>query len=320
MQLLHPDSTAALFGLRAMKTVASTPGPISPSQRVLMETACKVILRIEADIDALPLITPAELAANFPSPELREQLVNGMFIVALADDIPAPETIATIEAFASALHVPAPEVANLRLLSEHHMLLFKLDFMRRSQVGDALRDELQQVGLFGLVKTVLGLRGLIEDKELAGRYRAWEHLPQGTLGRAMWEYFDRNQFTVPGDRFGFPETAIYHDFSHVLGDYSTSPGGEIEVAAFIAGFKSKTPLYTMLFTVLTFSTGVNARPMAGTTTHGVLGEPGQAERMFAALERGNKVNTDLSQAWDFWSYIDQPIDDVRRQLNVVPKG
>jgi hypothetical protein len=50
--------------------------------------------------------------------------------------------------------------------------------------------------------------------------------------------------------------------------------------------------------VLIFSAGVNARPTAdGYTTIGVLGEPGAAERMFAAIERGALVNTDLSDKW-----------------------
>ncbi len=66
MRLMHPDPAAALLGLRAMKTIASAPGPIGPAQRGLMEAAKKVILRIDADIDALPPVTPAELAAGFP--------------------------------------------------------------------------------------------------------------------------------------------------------------------------------------------------------------------------------------------------------------
>ncbi len=68
MRLMQPDPAAALAGLRAMKMVASAAsGAVGPSQRALMEAACKVILHIEADIDALPPITPAGLAAGFPS-------------------------------------------------------------------------------------------------------------------------------------------------------------------------------------------------------------------------------------------------------------
>ena len=134
----------------------------------------------------------------------------------------------------------------------------------------------------------------------------------------MFEYFQRNKFGMPGERFGFPEAGLYHDFCHVLGGYGTDPQGELQVASFTAGFKQTRPFYLILFAVLIFSAGVNARPTAdGYTTIGVLGEPGAAERMFAAIERGALVNTDLSDKWDYWPLVEQPIDEVRRQLNIV---
>src|SRR5689334_19879775 len=105
MRLLTPDPAAALLGLRAMKTMASADGAPGPAQRALMEAARKVILKIDADIDALPPITAAELAAGFPAPELRRQFVNGMLIVALADGIPSRRTVAKVEEFAEALDV-----------------------------------------------------------------------------------------------------------------------------------------------------------------------------------------------------------------------
>jgi len=46
----------------------------------------------------------------------------------------------------------------------------------------------------------------------------------------------------------------------------------------------------------------------------------QFERMFAAIERGSKVNTDLSDKWDYWAFAELPIDEARRRLNIVPAG
>jgi ubiquinone biosynthesis protein Coq4 len=105
----------------------------------------------------------------------------------------------------------------------------------------------------------------------------------------------------------------------VLGGYGTDAEGEVQVAAFTAGFKQKTPIFIVLFAVLIFSTGINMRPSnEDFTTVGVLGKPGMAERMFAAIERGAQVNQDLSDKWDYWAYVGLPLDEVRRQLNVVP--
>ena len=45
----------------------------------------------------------------------------------------------------------------------------------------------------------------------------------------------------------------------------------------------------------------------------MLGNPGMAERMFAAI-----VNVDLSDKWYYWPYVALPLDEVRRRLNNLP--
>ena len=321
MRLMHPEPAAGLLGLRAMKTIVTAAGPIGPSQRAMMEAARKVILHLDADIDTLPPVTPAELAAGFPVPELRQQFINGALVISLADGVPSPETVATVAAFAEALGVDTPALTDLRRLAEHHMLVFKIDFLRRSQIAGIMRNQLEQKGPLGLVKSVLTMRGLMEDPALAARYRAWETLPADTLGHRLITFYDKNGFSLPGERKGFPEAGLYHDLCHLLGDYGTDPEGEVQVAAFSSGFMRTRPIYIVLFAVMIFSAGVNVRPSAEDfTTVGVLGKPGVAERLFAAIERGSQVNQDLSDKWDYWAYADLPIDEVRRRLNVLPKG
>ncbi|MFZ5781462.1 MAG: hypothetical protein ACOY4R_14815 [Pseudomonadota bacterium] len=325
MHLMRPDPAAALLGLRAMKMVASggvPGGVVPPVQRALLEAAKKVILRVDADLDALPPATPGELAAGFPADAaLRRQFANGMLVVALADGVPSRETVAAVEAFAAALGIDQPLITDLRLLAERHMLVFKLDFLRRGHIADIMKNELRQKGPLGFARSVLGMRGVMEDPALAARYREWENLPDGTLGRSLVEFYRRHGFSLPGERGGFPEAGLYHDFCHLLGDYSTEPEGEVEVAAFTTGFKRERPFYVVLFAILIFSTGVNMRPSSEAfTTVGLLGKPGMAERMFAAIERGTQVNQDLSNDWDYWALADVPIDEVRQRLNILPKA
>jgi ubiquinone biosynthesis protein Coq4 len=321
MRLQQPDPATALLGLRAMKTLATAAGSMRPAQRALLEAAKAVLLHVDADLDALPTIAPAELAAGFPASDRRQQFVHGMVVVALADGVPARETVAKIEGFAEALGVKATELTDLRRLAEHEMLVFKLDFLRRSQIADIFKNQLDQKGPLGLMKSVLTMRGVTEDRALAARYRAWQELPPDTLGHRLIAFYDKNSFSLPGERKGFPEAGLYHDLCHVLGDYGTDPEGEVQVAAFSAGFKRERPIYMLLFAVLIFSTGVNMRPSSEDfVTVGVLGKPGVAEKMFAAIERGSHVNQDLSDKWDYWAYVELPIDEVRRRLNILPKA
>lgn len=319
MHLLRPDPASALLGLRAMKAVASAAGPMSPVRRRLLDAARRVILGIDADIDALAPIRPAEFAVGFASTELREQFTNGMLVMALSDGVPPREMVAEVEAFAAAIGVSTPALADLRLLAEQHMTIFKLDFLRRSQIADIMKNQLAQRGPLSVAKSVLIMRGAMEDPELAARYRAWEKLPEDTLGHRLVAFYAKNGFSLPGERKGFPEAGLYHDLCHVLGGYDTDPEGEIQVAAFTAGFKKERPLFVLLFAVLIFSTGVNMRPSnEDFVTTGVLGRPGAAERMFAAVERGTKVSLDLSDNWDYWAYVGLPIDEARRRLNILP--
>jgi hypothetical protein len=318
MRLVRPVPAEALLGLRAMKTVASAGGAVGPSQRALMEAAKQVLLRIDADIDSLAPIDPAGFAAGFPNDVLRNQFVNGLLVLALADGVPSPAVTASVEAFAQALGVDAPALRDLRQLTQHHMVLFRFDFWRHGHIGEIMRNQLDQHGILGLAKGVLGLRGLVEDTELAAKYRAWERLPQDTLGYAIWHYYQTNGFALPGERTGFPEAGLYHDFSHVLGGYNTDPPGEIEVAAFTAGYKQYRPIYVVLFAVLIFSAGIDMRPVPGYSRAGILGEPGMAARMFAALERGGAVRVDLSDKWDYWPYVELPIVEARHRLGIPP--
>ena len=322
MQLIQPDPATALLGLRALKTIASAAGPVGPAQRAMMEAAQKVILHTQADIDALAPVTAAELAQGFAaSPEIRQQFTNGMIVTAVADGPPSREAIAQVDAYAKALGISDPVLADLRLLADGYLTIFKLDFLRRGHIKDIFKNQLEQKGPLGLAKSVLTMRGVMEDPALAARYRAWEKLPEGTLGRSLVDFYNKNGFGVPGERGGFPEAGLYHDFSHLLGGYSTEPEGELQVAAFSAGYKRERPFYLMLFSILIFSSGVQMRPTADDfVTKGVLGKPGIAELVLAAVERGSKVNTDLSDKWDYWAWIELPIDEVRRRLNILPKA
>ena len=321
MQLIQPDPAAALLALRAMKTVATTSGAILPAQRALMEAAKKMILHIDADVDALSPITPNELAKGFTGAPLRQQLVNGMMVNILADGVPSRETVAKVQEFAGALGVEAAELTDIRLIAEGHMLIAKLDFLRRGHIGDIFRDQLDLKGPLGFAKSVLTMRGVTEDKALAARYRAWEKMPEGTLGRELIDFYNKHGFAVPGERGGFPEAGLYHDFCHLLGGYSTEPEGEVQVASFTAGFKKTRPFYVALFTVMIFSAGIQMRPTNEPfVTVGLLGKPGMAELMLAAIERGTKVNIDLTDKWDYWASIEMPIDEVRQRMNILPKA
>lgn len=318
MHLIHPAPEVAALGLRAMKMVAAAPGQIAAPARNLLDAAQKIILRTSHDIDALAPITPDELAAGMTDPALRRQFVDGMLVMSLTAGIPPDAQIDVVDRFARALGVETPYVRDLHLLARRQMLLFRLDFMRRSHLVDALRQQYEDTGLLGTIKAVLGSRGALEDPAVTAPYLALGDLPAGTLGRALFDHYRGNGFPFPGERHGFPEAGIYHDLAHVLSGYGTDSQGELQIGGFVTGFRRNNPIAVLLFVMLTFSAGVNVTPLPQPHVEGLLAEPGLAEKVLRAVERGAAVNVDLSDHWDFWPLLARPLDDVRRELNVLP--
>jgi len=317
MQLIHPGPEEALLCLRAVRTTVARQGVVPPAARALIGAAQQSILNTNVDIDALAPIGAPELAAGLTTPGLAEQVVQAMLIGILADGEPDPACEARADGFAAALGVAAPALRTVRLLCEHHMLLFRLDFLRRSHFKDMFIDQFRHHGgLSGLAKGVLGLRGLYRDPELAARYDALGALPSDTLGYAYFHHIRDNGFGFAGESNGLPEGAVYHDMTHVLSGYDTTPAGETCVGGFTAGFKQVNPFYVLLVPALTFGAGVNITPADQPTITGILGEPGVARRFIEAVERGARVNTDLSANWDYWPFLPLPIGEARSRLGI----
>lgn len=319
MDLVTPPPEVVPYGLRAMHTIGSIDGGLKPAARAIIAAAQKLILKSDLDIDTLEPIAPEELAAHIPDPAIARQLVAGLTVVSLADGLPRKETVAQVERFARALKVDEPWLNAIHRLARQQMMIFRLDFMRRSHIAALLRDTYQDKGTIGLVKEVLGLRGVYEDPELAKRYVALGDLAPGTLGRAFFDHYRAHGFAFPGEAQGFPEAGVYHDFAHVLGGYSTEPKGEMGVGGFQAGFRKENPVFMALFVVLTFSTGVNMTPLPQPHVEALLAEPGVAEEFLDGIKRGAAMNTDLSDRWDFWALVELKLDEARARLGIPPR-
>ncbi len=321
MKLLRPTPEEGAVGLRAMVTVARAPGEIPNPARRLIEAAQKVLLGSSEQMDDLPPISPEELAATIERPEIRNQLVNGMVLATLSAGEPPPKQVDVVRGFADALDVRGPQLSAIEKIANHDMLLFKLCVLRNGHLPDAIKDEFHHHGILGLAKAVLGLRGLREDPEVAARFRAWESLPPDSLGGHVYRHYRENGFALPGEEGGFPEAGMYHDFSHVLAGYDTTPQGETLVGGFIAGYREKRPdhgLFTALFVLSIFSTGVDVTPIGVGASTGIVGDV--AERFFLAIERGSALPEDLSDDWNFWDFIELPLEEARVRLGIPPKA
>ena len=321
MQLLKPTEAEGDFGVRALVDVARARGEIPLPARRLIEAARGAFGLKPVDLDSVEPISPDELAEAIGRKELRSQLVNGMIFVSLSSGPPTDDQAALVRRFATGLGVDGPQLELLEKLVHHQLLQFRYCMLRNTHLGDALKTQYRDVGLFGFGKAILSMRGLSEDRELAASFQAWASLPEGTLGNRVFHHFRDNGFSFPGEKHGFPQSIVFHDVGHVLAGYDTTTKGETLITGFQAGYRSARPdggLFSALFGLSMFSAGVDATFFrAEHLGTGSIGEV--ADRFFEAIDRGRALSVDLSDDWDYAPYLELPLDEARARLGVPPK-
>ncbi len=317
MKYYELDLDQAFDSLRALAMVArSADSGLAQPQRAVLDAIQRCLLGTDIKIEKLAEITHGELAKRFLDPLICRQLIQQMIIVSLADGAPSKAQAELISSFAVELQVREPAVRVIGNLAAGHRLKFRLGFYRRSHLLEYFGTQFRtQGGLPGVIKGILGFRGLIENRVLAARFHALEHLPAETLGYHFFQHCKTNALSFPGEKGGFPVGAVWHDFGHVLGAYDTSPEGEILAAAFQAGYRqNENAFFTMLFALLIHTAGINMAPFAMPVLKGRIGNGDLAEKMFDAWLKGAATSVDIGADWDFWPYVNMLIDLVREQL------
>ena len=321
MQIIEPTAAESAAGIRAMVEVGRAAGTLSPAVRNLLAAAQRHILHTDVDVDALAPIAPGDLAAAVQRPEMRQQLVNAMVIASFADGVPPPAQADAVERFAAALGVHGPELSTLRRLADHERALYVLCVLRNGHMPDMVRDTYRHHGgVAGVAKALLHIRGITADPQMAARYHALERLADDRLGKHFWRHYHDHGFAFPGEAGGFPEAGVYHDFTHVLAGYNTSPEGETLLGGFIAGYRDRRPdrgFFTLLFVLSIFSVGIDVTPIDVGARTGTLGHT--AAPLIEAIRRGGAMPVDLSDNWDHWAWVDLPLQEARQRLGIAPK-
>jgi hypothetical protein len=305
MDLFDLSSSGRPAALRALKTVASANGRFDEAERAMLLAAASAY-GVTADIEELAPISPDALAAAIEGVDQRAHVLHACMLMTLSDQTVSKEEVAVIDGFARALQIDEPKTRVLRDLAAGHLRAARIHFFMSSNRG--MRSQLNQPR-FGDFLRVLG--ALPTNQALVTKCKALAELPEGTLGRGYVAYQMKNGFSWPGEKGGIPEGGLHHDFTHVLTGYGTDPLGEIEIGAFTAGMKKTDPFTFLFFPMLEFHVGLAIRP-------GQPPFPGHydAARAFRAHQAGARCNLDLTDHWDFWSVIDQPVAALRERYGI----
>jgi uncharacterized tellurite resistance protein B-like protein len=322
MELVTADPHSATDQLRALTRVARAARTgLDRPQRALLDAIQRVVMEAHDDIEPLKEISSAELAARAIDPAQALQLIRLMVVMAMADGPPSTPQVSLISDFAAALHVDEPAVKVISHLANGRRRRFRLAFLHRSHIRHYFRNTARMSGSrLSVPKALLIFRGVIREPERAARFRALEQLPEDTLGHHFYRHCVDADLAFPGEKGGFPEGAIFHDVTHVLSGYDTSPEGELKNAAFQAAFtRDDHDFFTWLVSIVLHGTRVNITPFPIPEIPGLIGQGDLALDIMRELQRGKSVKQDLGDAWDFWDYAELPIEVARERLGVLPR-
>lgn len=320
MDFITPDHEQAELICRAIKTVITCERPMTAAQLELWTTVQSQLFGEAISVDSVEPITPEAFAEALPDAGLRDQAISAMIVHRLVCGSSTPGESACLNKYASACGVTQQLVQNLETFSKGETLRMRLDFMRNSHIAQSLKQNVHKDGILETLAEIgVSMGRLNENKALSSRYEALEKLPKHTVGNHLWQFYIDSGFSFPGQNGSLPEFMIYHDMTHILSGYGTTPEGEIQVGGFTGGYKKHQGLHVIFFVLMAFNSGLVMVPTGG--KGGLRGRMNSKDMpgLFAkALARGSKMTVDLSDGWDWWSVMDRPIDEIREEYNIPP--
>jgi hypothetical protein len=255
-KLTRPDADEVTATARGVASVVAPADGLTDLQRVLLEALFAAMTDHPVDLAEVRPVSVAEAAEvlrprnrQFRTRVVQVGLLAGLTLRPLPADV-----VDRIERFARALGVDEGMVGVARDFAAGSLGLAAVDFQRNGYTADwapADRDELHTSTELASAWDLA-----VDDPTLAERWTALGSLPEGSLGRGVWQLYQARGFVVPGRPGSAPPLLAQHDWVHVLADYGTTVDAELEVFAFIARANDDMRAFSLLAMVISlFETG-----------------------------------------------------------------
>jgi hypothetical protein len=273
------------------------------------------------DFRTLPASTTDEVMATFKSVEQRREIIDLMLICELClHEIPI-ELSHSIDRWATRLEVSTIDLTVARELAQGAQAHAQFDLYRNgfwgacTEIDPAFSELIEANGARAFALTIT------PDPIESARWSALEHCPAESLGRSVWDFYRQRNFTYPGVVGGASKGESHHDWVHVLANYGTTPMGEVEVGAFrMTTTNDPGAALTFIAGQLAFyQGGIMPSALTGMHKDHVVELPGGPERVADALRRGRECTFDAYHPFDFFTVADEPLEELRRHWNFVPK-
>jgi hypothetical protein len=328
--LIPPTADEARIQSRAIAAVVAPDTGLTGTQRVLLEALWPAMTGHAVDLSdpGPPSIEALALALARRDAQFRTRMVQVMLLAALVLRPLPPVVTDRIGAVARELMVDEGMIAVAQEFAHGTLGLAAHDFERNGYTAhwsDEQHDALHTA------KSLAQPWDLdVADPALAARWSALGDLPDGTLGKGVWQMYRARGFEFPGLPGSAPPLLAQHDWVHVLGDYGTTVEAEVEVFAFVARANDDMRAFSLLAMVVSlFETGylrTGAGLFESDPGHLSVGRT-MAVRLADAMRRGalcHDVADDRDSidylAVDWFALADLPLDEARARFRVGPKA
>jgi hypothetical protein len=308
----NPKEAEAILG--SMRAVADADGAITltDADRHTLIAAGRYGLALDhpVDPDAITPASPEELALALDGSGITDFATRFLAIMALVDGTIDNPKLELVVGYASALGFTADYVTELAETAHGHLKWALADMTR----NDLLSDTGEEIDLDDASGWLLPYEGDDADPELTAKYEELGALPEGTLGRAFYDWYTGHGFAFPGTPGALNEVfATPHDSTHILSGYSTTPQGELLVATFTGGMHPVASMEGNILPVIySWHLGVKINDVAG-AFHGAL----DPQKFFVAWDRGAAVTGDFfTPGWDFWATAPTPLAELQAAMTV----
>jgi hypothetical protein len=279
---------------------AQVGGGPTPEQVRVVQGLLDGYFGVDADAASLDPLTPVELAAAVDTADAK-RVVDLLVVMEYCRHGDAEAQADRAEEYACVLGVEEP------------FLLVARDALRKRQ------DEVMVDWVRFREEPFVEPEAPVADSALATRLRGLSACAPRTMGRAFFEFYDRWKLPFPGEEGGGEASLVAHDFSHVLAGYEPVPPSEVALQAMLTSATGFDHHFSGLIASLSlFETGTfdihDITPKVG-----VLDRPGAAAELGEAFRRGSECTCDFS-ALDHLARVDEPLDDVRRECGIPPRG
>ena len=320
--LTPPDAAEVLILSQGVASAVAPTEGLTPTQRLLLQALFPAMTGHPATLDQLGA-EPAWFARCLQARtiEFRTRIVQIMVLLGLVlRPLPA-EVAERIAAFARELCVDEDMLEVARGFAQGSLDLAAHDFERNGYLAHLERTD--TAALHTSQALTSAWASDCDDPALGQRWRAMEHLPAGSLGRRVTEFYRARGFAYPGLPGSAPPLLAQHDWVHVVADYGTTVESELEVFALIARANDDLKAFSLLAMVVSlFETGYLERG-AGLfeASPGHLAQSGMAARVADAMRRGALCQGSIDfMGLDWFDLAEMPVGAVRDQFCVPPKA